>query len=129
MQGPHTRDRCVSQRSERGSTGGSAMPRPTARFPRLTTSLSILGAGLPLAACSGGGGGDGGTGAPAAASPAADSTSVTLGWDKAQGPVAGYSLYVQRGEADFVHEADVTQTRATVSGTPGSTARVIVVAF
>src|SRR4030095_2839716 len=55
-------------------------------------------------------------------------SSVTVAWGDAQGAVAGYSVYVQRGDG-FKHEADVPQARATLHGAPGSTARVIVVAF
>jgi hypothetical protein len=52
-----------------------------------------------------------------------------VAWSGAAGPVSGYSVYVQRDNADYKHEADVAQPRATVFGAPGSSARVIVVAF
>lgn len=107
------------------------MPKSTARSLRITRALHILGAGLWLAACSGGGGGGGGSasGAGSTAATPAQTSAVTLGWTGASGPVAGYSVYVQRGSSDFKHEADVPQTRAQVYGAPGSTARVIVVAY
>jgi hypothetical protein len=55
---------------------------------------------------------------------------VTLAWADANGPVAGYSVYVQRGDQSaFKHEADVTNSNVTLSGEPGSTARVTVAAF
>lgn len=54
---------------------------------------------------------------------------MTIAWSGATGPVAGYSIYVQRGDSDYKLEADVSQAGATVYGAPGSTARVIVVAF
>lgn len=105
------------------------MPGPSARSTHITAVLRILCAGLWLAACSGGGGG-GGSAAPAGSTaPSGHTSSVTVAWSDAQGAVAGYSIYVQRGDGDFKHEADVPQARATVHGVPGSTARVIVVAF
>src|SRR5207247_10056628 len=123
------RERGISERPGGAGRGRSAMAKPSARSPRITATLQILCAGLWLAACSGGGGG--GSAAPAAspASPAAQTSSVTLAWRAAQGPVAGYSVFVQRGNGAYKHEADVPQTRATVYGEPGSTARVIVTAF
>jgi hypothetical protein len=106
------------------------MPRPSDRSQRIAEALSILCAAVWLAACSGGGGGGGGGGAPAGSSVSTGATSgVTLGWSAASGPVAGYSVYVKRGSADYKHEADVPSTHATVYGVPGSTARVIVVPF
>lgn len=103
------------------------MPGPSARFPHITAVLRILCAGFWLAACSGGGGG-GGSAAPAGSTASGQTSSVTVAWGDAQGAVAGYSVYVQRGDG-FKHEADVPQARATLHGAPGSTARVIVVAF
>src|SRR5215472_11593268 len=108
--------------------GGTAMPR--ARSLRTRAALRALCAAWWLAACGGGGGGGGAapSGSPAAAAP--QSSSVTLAWVGANGPVAGYSVYVQRGgDGPFNHEVDVTQPSATLHGAPGSSARVIVVAF
>jgi hypothetical protein len=111
------------------------MPRASARPLRSGGVLRIVAVGiaLALAACSGGGGGGGATGGTATSSPApsvtGQTTGVTLAWNSANGPVAGYSVYVQRGQSDFKHEADVSQIGARVFGTPGGRARVIVVAF
>jgi hypothetical protein len=56
--------------------------------------------------------------------------SVTLAWAEANGPVAGYSVYVQRdGGGAFKHELDVSASKVTLHGEPGSTARVSVIAF
>jgi hypothetical protein len=101
------------------------MPTPGTRSPRLA-SVAIA---LFLAACSGGGGGGGGSAAPGSGSGAAGSTSVTLGWSKAVGPVAGYSVYVQREDGAFKHELDVSSSSVTLRGAPGTQARVSVVAF
>src|SRR5262245_18525180 len=107
------------------------MPNPSARPQRITTAIRVLVAALWLAACSGGGSGGGGGGAsgPASPSPASGSSSVTLAWSNASGPVAGYTIYVQRGSGEYKYEADVSQARTTVSGEPGSKARVVVVPY
>jgi hypothetical protein len=55
--------------------------------------------------------------------------SVTLAWAEANGPVAGYSVFVQRGGGGFKHELDVSASKVTLHGEPGSTARVSVIAF
>src|SRR5262245_25478585 len=109
--------------------GGPAMPNPSARTQRITIAIRAVLALVWFAACSGGGGGAEGGSASTSATSAADTTSVTLAWNKASGPVVGYSVFVQRGSGDFKHEADVNQPRATLSGEPGSKARVMVVAF
>ncbi len=104
------------------------MPNPSSQSTRLAAGW-ITCAALFLAACSGGGGGGGGGAAPAAATASAATSSVTLAWSDANGPVAGYSVYVQRDEGAFKHELDVPRATVTLTGEPGSTARVIVVAF
>jgi hypothetical protein len=100
-------------------------------MPRTRSSRLALGAATCtafLAACSGGGGGGGG-GAAAPGGAAANKTSITLAWADANGPVVGYSVYVQRGDGAFKHEADVTASSVTLHGDPGSTASVTVAAF
>jgi hypothetical protein len=104
------------------------MPKRSARSLRITGAARILCAALWLAACGGGGSG-GGDAATTTATTAAQTSSVTLAWTAAAGPVNGYSVYVQRGDSAFKHESDVAQARATLFGEPGSTARVIVVAY
>ena len=101
------------------------MPTPGTRFPRLASTATALF----LAACSGGGGGGGSAAAPGAGSGAAGSASVTLAWSNAVGPVAGYSVYVQREDGAFKHELDVSSSSVTLRGAPGTQARVTVVAF
>lgn len=102
------------------------MPTPGTRSSRwASAAIALL-----LAACSGGGGGGGGSAAaPGAGSGAAATSSVSLAWGDASGPVAGYSIYVQRDEGTFKHELDVSRPSVTLRGAPGSTARVAVVAF
>ena len=102
------------------------MPMPRTRSSRLVSAAATCAAFL--AACSGGGGG-GGAAAPGGSGAAATQTSVTLAWVDANGPVAGYSVYVQRADGAFKHEADVTASSVTLHGDPGTTARVTVAAF
>lgn len=97
--------------------------RPTGRR-RLATGLCAL----LFAACSGGSGG-GSAGAPAGDSAAAATTSVSLAWGAADGPVAGYSVYVQRDGGKFDREIDVVEPNVTLTGPPGQQARVAVAAF
>ncbi len=61
--------------------------------------------------------------------PAAPSSSLTLAWNDANGPVAGYSVYVQRNDGAFKLEKDVPRSTVTLNGEPGSKARVVVVAY
>ena len=111
------------------------MPKPSAGDQRLTAAFGALGTVLWLAACGGGGGGGGGGGAAAPAGSTASATataqtaSVTMAWNNANGPVAGYSVYVEHGDGNYKHEADVALPKATLYGAPGSTARAIVIAF
>src|SRR5262245_30594767 len=127
---PNEWERGFSQRPGARVGGGSAMPNPSARSHRTSIAIRAVLAVVWFAACSGGGsGGGGGPTSTPSASPAAGSSSVTLAWNKAVGPVAGYSVYVQRGSDGFKHEADVTQARVTLSGEPGTKARVKVLAF
>jgi Fibronectin type III domain len=106
------------------------MPMRRTRSPRLASAAAACAAFL--AACSGGGGGgvaSGGAAAPSGLGAASTTTSITLAWVDANGPVAGYSVYVQREDGAFKHEADVTASSVTLHGEPGSTARVTVAAF
>jgi hypothetical protein len=107
------------------------MPMPRTRSSRLVSAAFACTAFL--AACSGGGGagggGGGGAGAPTGSGATATTTSVTLAWVDANGPVVGYSVYVQREDGVFKHEADVSASSVTLRGAPGSKARVTVAAF
>jgi len=112
----------------------STTPRRCARRDRsrLASVVRIACCALLFAACDGSGGGAVGGAPPATSStstPAATTTSVGLAWGDAEGPVAGYSVYVQRNGGAFQRETDVPQASVTLSGTPGETARVIVAAF
>ena len=61
---------------------------------------------------------------------AAPTTSnVTLAWPVADGPVAGYAVYVQRDSGSFERELDVRGPTVIVGGSPGRRARVAVAAF
>ena len=104
------------------------MPTPKTRSPRLAPALVAAACASLLVACSGGGGGGGGSAATGSGA-AATTTSVTLAWGQANGPVAGYSVYVQRDDGAFKHEIDVSASSVTLHGEPGSTARVTVAAF
>src|SRR6185503_8909254 len=101
------------------------MPMPRTRSSRLVSAAFACTAFL--AACSGGGGGGGaggggggGAGAPTGSGATATTTSVTLAWVDANGPVVGYSVYVQREDGVFKHEADVSASSVTLRGAPGS---------
>ncbi len=104
-----------------------------AKQDRIAGVVAALLCAILTAACSGGGGSGGGStlstsAGPGASSPAA-TTSVNLGWSAASGPVAGYAVYVRRGSDPYEVEQRVGLPRVSLSGEPGSTARVIVVAF
>ncbi len=101
----------------------------TARGARRDRSRELLGfacCALLFAACSGGGSGSDAT--LSGSTPAA-ATSVTLGWDAADGPVAGYSVYVQRDGGSYDYEGDVPDPVVRLTGPPGQRARVVVAAF
>jgi hypothetical protein len=102
-----------------------------ARADRLSGVLSAVLCALLFAACSSGGGGDGAAtlSGSSSSAPAAATSSVTLAWAPADGPVAGYSVFVQRGTGPYEVEAEVTDPQVQLSGEPGTTARVVVVAF
>ena len=109
------------------------MPKPIARPSRLASAVGAMCGALVFAACSGGGSSGGGASVSGSSggsgSSSATSSSITLAWNGAAGPVAGYSVYVQREDADFKHELDVSTAKAKISGKVGSRARVMVVAF
>jgi VCBS repeat protein len=107
------------------------MPSPSARWVRRASAVSIVCGALLLAACSSGGsGGDSAVMSASGPSASATSTNVTLAWSPADGPVNGYSVFVQRdGMGGFDHEQDVAAPQVVLSGEPGHQARVIVAAF
>ena len=108
------------------------MPGWSAGWARGATALSMVCGALLLAACSGGGGSGDSAVIPDSTAPTnnTNTTSVTLAWGEADGPVAGYSVFVQRdGVGGFDHEQDVSTPQVDLTGTPGQRARVIVAAF
>jgi len=104
------------------------MPRAHTCTHRLVSVARLFACALLFAACSDGGGGGGGPVLGTTTAPAGTS-SVTLAWEEAEGPVEGYEVYVQRASGPFEQEEDVSGPEVTVTGTPGTTARVVVVAF
>jgi hypothetical protein len=95
-------------------------------------TLSLACGALLFAACSSGGGSGDSAVIPDSSAPAqtTGTSSVTLAWGAAEGPVAGYSVYVQRdGVGGFDHEQDVARPQVDLTGVPGQQARVVVAAF
>ena len=95
-------------------------------------ALTLWACATFLAACGGGGGGGGGGAIPAAAAAPAGASAVDLAWGASSGPVAGYSVFVEResnGAGVYQHEADVTTPAVTLTGDPGEQARIVVVPF
>ncbi|MEM7412631.1 MAG: VCBS repeat-containing protein [Myxococcota bacterium] len=91
-------------------------------------ALTLWACATFLVACGGGGGGGGG-GAPVT-SAATGASAVSLAWDDASGPVAGYSVLVERDASGiFHHEADVPSAAVTLNGDPGQQARIVVIPF
>lgn len=108
------------------------MHRLRAERDRLVGTFTVLVGAFVFAACSSGGGGGDSTLSPPAGSPASSAgvtSSVTVGWKPADGPVAGYAVYVQRGNDPYAVEEEVTRPQVSLAGKPGSKARVVVVAF
>jgi len=103
----------------------------TARGPRAGRGrwvAGLLGCAFLFAACSGGGSGSDAT-LSGGSSVAAASTAVTLAWAEADGPVAGYSVYVQRDGGSYAYEGDVPEPAVRLSGPPGQRARLTVAAY
>jgi hypothetical protein len=107
------------------------MPSGSAQRARRATALSIACAALLFAACSSDSTGGESAVVPDSTTPASNGpVSVTLAWGEAEGPVAGYSVYVQRdGIGGFDHEQDVAGPQVELEGEPGQVARVVVAAF
>src|SRR5688572_27616008 len=99
-------------------SGELAMPRSSAHRSRRAVALSLACGALLLAACSSGGGSGDSAVIPDSSAPAqtTGTSSVTLAWGAAEGPVAGYSVYVQRdGVGGFDHEQDVAQPQVDLT--------------
>ena len=96
--------------------------------------LALALAALWTAACSDGGSGqiEGAgvnNGTPVAPPPPSGSTSLSLAWGEATGPVAGYAVFVQREAGSFEREKTVVTNRVELLGMPGETVRIAVAAY
>ena len=110
--------RCRARERDRCASHAQRSPRRAHYFSRRVAVGAAVVAVMPLPAPDR---------APDRAPQATRASSSA--WSDANGPVAGYSVYVQREHGAFKHEIDVSASSVTLRGDPGSTARVTVVAF
>ena len=100
------------------------MPAPCAQNLMRAARLAAICGMLALAACGGGGGG--GSSGGGGVTTQAQTSTVTLKWAAAAGPVKGYDVWVQRNGGRWRVEQKVASSKIVLKGAPGDKAKLAV---